>query len=153
MLRTALLLAIITLPTFAIAAPQIAITTESFVETKVPVAGSAPKVVLKKIKSTAPGNRVVSVFTAHNGLSQAATNVVIDSKIDPNLAFDNTTDGIATLSVDGGKTFGQLTTAKVRRADGTEHAALPGDVTNIRWIVPVLSAGAERRVSYVAVVK
>ena len=153
MFRTAFPLILIAAPALAVAAPPIAITTESFAETKVAVPGSEPKVVLQKIKSTAPGTRVVFINTARNSLKQPAQGVVIDNKIDPNLAFDNSTDSAATLSVDGGKTYGPLATAKVRGANGQSRPALPQEVTNIRWTIPVIPAGGERRVSYVAVVK
>lgn len=151
MLRHTLPLLLIVSPAAALAAP-ISITTESFVEAKVTEAGQT-KTVLQKIKSTSPGNRVVSIITARSTLAKPASNVVIDSKIDPNLAFDNSTDAIAIVSIDGGKTFGPLATAKVRGANGTLRPALPQEVTNIRWVVSVLPAGGERRVSYVAVVK
>lgn len=57
------------------------------------------------------------------------------------------------VSVDGGQSFGKLATLKVKGPDGTARAAVPADVTHIRWVLPVLAPGSSGALSYHAIVR
>ena len=57
------------------------------------------------------------------------------------------------VSVDGGKIFGKLAALRVAGSDGAPRAAVPADVTHIRWVLPVLAPGASGSLSYHAIVR
>lgn len=57
------------------------------------------------------------------------------------------------VSVDGGKTFGKLAVLRVAGSDGAPRAAVPADVTHIRWVLAVLAPGASGSLSYHAIVR
>ena len=58
------------------------------------------------------------------------------------------------MSVDGGKSWGQLASLRIANADGTSRAAQPADVTHIRWaFAQPIGAGNAGELSFRGVVK
>lgn len=57
------------------------------------------------------------------------------------------------VSVDGGKTWGQLGSLKVAGTEGTPRAATAADVTHVRWIIPSIAPGASGEVQYHGIVR
>ena len=101
-----------------------------------------------------PGTPLVIWISYKNGGSKAATNFVINNPVSKAMEFTGAAETWALVSVDGGKTFGALGALKAKGADGKMRAAIPQDVTGVRWTVPqAIAPGAGGKVSFYAVVK
>jgi uncharacterized repeat protein (TIGR01451 family) len=80
-----------------------------------------------------PGDRLVFVLSYRNGGPEPAEGFVLTNPVPESVAFAGTDDAGAVVSVDGGKTWGTLSSLTVAQADGTSRAADLADVTHIRW--------------------
>ncbi len=144
MLRHALILAALVAPMPALAANDVALTSEMFVERSVPQPGGQPRLVLEKVKSVPPGAKLVFVLTYANKGRAPATNFVATNPVPNGVAFESA-DGAAVVSTDGGATYGPLAAAKARAADGSLRPARPDEVTHVRWAlkapIPVAGSG------------
>lgn len=109
------------------------------------------KETLSEPTKVVPGDELV--FTTHysNDTGEEVDDFVITNPIPEQVAL--TKSGDFTVSVDGGKSFGQLATLTVKADDGTIQTATLNDVTHIRWILPKLKAGATGTVRFSAVVR
>lgn len=80
-----------------------------------------------------PGEALVVMLEYRNNGTKPATNFVINNPIPAAVSYTGVEQPWAVVSVDGGKTYGALATLKVAKGDGTLRAALPSDVTHVRW--------------------
>ncbi|HUP92612.1 MAG TPA: hypothetical protein VM074_10230 [Solimonas sp.] len=84
-----------------------------------------------------PGDEVLYVITYKNVGAKPADDVVVANPLAPELQYKagsaTGANATAEVSVDGGKTFGELGQLTVASADGKRRAALAGDVTHVRW--------------------
>ena len=105
-----------------------------------------PKVVI-------PGDHLLFTTRYHNEGAQPVTNFVVTNPLPS--AVSLSIDGAqgTEVSVDGGKTWGQLGTLKVSASGGSERAATAGDVTHIRWTIPAIAPGASGEVQYHGIVR
>jgi uncharacterized repeat protein (TIGR01451 family) len=133
-IRLLLIFFALSIPAVALAANDVALTSAMFVERSVPQAGGPARVTLEQPKSVPPGARLVFVLSYRNQGKAPATNFVVTNPMPAGVAFDSTPDTGASYSVDGGKTYGPLTGQRLA-AGGTSRAALPEDVTHVRWIL------------------
>jgi uncharacterized repeat protein (TIGR01451 family) len=133
-IRLLLALFALSAPAMALAANDVALTSAMFVEHMVPQPGGGAKVTLEQPKSVPPGAKLVFVLSYHNLGKVPATNFTLTNPIPAGVSFDSTPDAGATYSVDSGKSWGPLATLRVS-AGKTLRAALPEDVTHIRWIL------------------
>ena len=142
MLRHALFLAALVAPLPTLAANNVALTSEMFVERSVPQAGAKPKLVLEKPKSVPPGAQLVFVLTYVNKGKAPATSFVATNPMPNGVKFDSA-EGDAMVSVDGGLTYGPLAAAKLRAPDGALRPARAEDVSHVRWSLkaPIAVAG------------
>jgi hypothetical protein len=70
------------------------------------------------------------------------------------VAYQGTSDTVAQVSVDGGKTFAPLASLIIREPDGADRAARPEDVTHVRWhLREPIAAGAQGKLSFRGVVR
>ena len=100
-----------------------------------------------------PGDRlVIGTEYANNG-TESADNFVITNKVPEavRLAPDASADLI--VSVDGGETWGPLSSFSVVNEDGTTRSATGDDVTHIRWTLASIAPGASGRVEYPAIIR
>lgn len=89
----------------------------------------APKIVV-------PGDRLRFTLRMVNNGAAPAANVVINNPLPAEVAFETTPDlANFSVSVDGGKNFGDLAALTKAAADGTARPATADDVTNVRWVV------------------
>lgn len=108
---------------------------------------------LVKVERAVPGDEVVYEISYRNAGSATATDVAIANPLPPAVTFLSASVPPTEVSVDGGKVFGPLAQLKVKQADGQTRNARAADITNLRWIVPTLSAGAEGKFVYRVKVK
>lgn len=101
-----------------------------------------------------PGEPLVVMINYKNNGRQPATAFVINNPIPAAVSFTGVEEPWATVSVDGGKTFGPLASLKVPRGDGTLRPAIHADVTAVRWkFAQAIAPGAAGRVSFYGTVK
>ena len=154
MFRAILAVALIASPVAALAANDVAVVSEMFVEKMIPQPGAKPKVVLVKQKSGPPGTKLVFTHSYRNGGKAPAANFAMTNPIPSGVDYLGSDDAIAVVSVDGGKSFGPLAVAKVRGADGALRSARPEDVTHVRWALKApIAVGGTGKFSFKGVVK
>ena len=110
---------------------------------------------LVQTRNIAPGSTAVYVMTVRNGGARPASNLVISNPIPRDLVYmgPGADSAAPDVSVDGGRSFGQLASLNVRGVAGP-RAAQFADVTNVRWtIAGPLARGAASSVSYRARVR
>ena len=150
------LLALLAATTATAAAAQNTVTlnNEVFVEQVSVDAQGRRTVTLAAPQVVTPGDHLVFVLTYRNGGQQPATGFSVTNPIPPAVAFERSDDASATVSVDGGTSWGALASLTVRQPDGSRRPAVAADVTHVRWAfsqpIPV---GGEGRLSFRGIVK
>ena len=117
--------------------------------------GADGRVTQNKVVATsvAPGDQVTYLIAYKNDAAKPAERVVVTNPVPANLEFVSASDG-AEVSVDGGKSYGALTSLTTRSASGAARAAQAADVTHVRWrIANSIAPGAAGEVSFQAKVK
>lgn len=133
----------------------LSLVSEIKIEKRVPAADGTTRMVLVKADKIVPGDRVVFVLTYRNTGTQPLGNLVLANPVPRNIAYRSGNPGSAApeVSVDG-KTFGTLSGLRVAAATGGARAALPDDVTTVRWrLASPLAAGAQGQLAFQAVLK
>lgn len=140
-------------PLPAQAAAKLELKTESFREVSRTGKDGAKVVMREPVTKAVPGQEIIYVITYRNPGTVPAADVRVDNAVPKGLVYrPGSAEGAGTrieLSVDGGKHFGELGSARVVQPGGASRPARGEDVTNIRWLVlqPV-EPGAEGSVSY-----
>jgi uncharacterized repeat protein (TIGR01451 family) len=141
-------------PAAAAAAEPVSLTSKVFVERIKPGADGKPVTVREEPGVVTPGDKLAFVLSYRNSGSQPATGFTLTNPIPPSVAFTGTDDASASVSVDGGKSWGALASLKVVAADGTSRPAVAADVTHIRWSFGrPIAAGSGGELSFRGVVE
>lgn len=119
---------------------------------KLVVENGKEKRVLVKPEVVVPGDRLIFTTAYRNVGAEAAKNVVVTNPIPPGVALAPLGADQLEVSIDGGKTWGRLAALSVNGTAGPRPAQA-GDVTHVRWILPVLAPGASGTLSYNALVR
>jgi len=138
-------------PFAAHAAEKVQLASDIFVERFQPAPGGRMARVLERANQLRSGDRVIFVmnWTARRGHDFTVTNPMPRS-----VSFQGTAGGDEEVSVDGGRTWGQMDTLMVREADGSLRHAVPEDVTHLRWRVPgAMAALGAGRMTYRGIVR
>lgn len=102
----------------------------------------------------APGGEVIYRIEVANTGKQAATDLAVDNPVPKGLMLtDDSKTPPTAVSVDGGKTYGNLAQLTVTAADGTSRAAQLSDVTHLRWVLAHLAPNSKNEVGFRARVK
>lgn len=154
MFRALIALFLMASPVAALAANDVAVVSDMFVEKTIVQPGAKPRVVLVKQKSGPPGTTLVFTHSYRNAGKGPVANFAMNNKMPLGVGYLGSDDPFAVVSVDNEKTFGPLATAKVRGADGKLRAATPDDVTHVRWALKAaIPAGGTGKFSFRGVVK
>lgn len=113
----------------------------------------AEKKVLVEPTVVVPGDRLVFRNAYKNVGSEAVKDFVLTNPIQAGVELSGEGTESLQVSVDGGKQWGLLATLKVADGKGGERAALPADVTHVRWVLPNIAVGASGTVSFHAIVR
>lgn len=141
-------------PAFSYASETVALDSSVFVERNVPTADGKFRIVLEEPRVVTPGDRLVFILQYRNTGTQSAKDFVVTNPMPAPVAYQGTSDAVAQVSVDGGRTFAPLAVLKVREPDGTVRAARPEDVTHVRWALrDPIAAGAQGKLSFRGVVR
>lgn len=106
-------------------------------------------------ENVVPGDRLAYVLTYRNEGESAAEGLVLVMPVPESITLVPGTEdgGTAEHSVDGGQTYGALTTLSVEE-DGERRPAEPADVTHVRWrLAGSVAPGGTGDVSYRAVLR
>ena len=141
----------------ATAAEPIKLTSGVYQEQEVVDGSGARKVRQVPATMIQPGSELVYVVNYAN-VSAKPANLVITNPMPAELDYRSASGAVdgtqSDVSVDGGITYGPLSTLKVKNADGTIRSAAASDITHVRWTVPrAVRPGEQGRVSLRAVVK
>ena len=141
-------------PAAASAADNVSLTSKVLVERIKPGADGKPVTVREEPGVVIPGDKLVVVLSYRNKGSEPATGFTLTNPIPASVAFTGTEDSSASVSVDGGKSWGALGSLKVVAADGTSRPAVAADVTHIRWSFSrPIAAGSRGELSFRGVVE
>jgi uncharacterized repeat protein (TIGR01451 family) len=112
------------------------------------------RVVLEEPRAVVPGDTLVFVLRYENTGRQSASNFVITNPLPSAVRYTGTVDAGATVSVDGGRSWGTLSELRVREADGTMRPARADEVTHIRWaFAQPIAAGETGRLMFRGIVR
>jgi uncharacterized repeat protein (TIGR01451 family) len=131
------------LPVAAWAADGVSLVSKVFVERVETTADGRSVTTRAEPDVVIPGDRLVFELSYRNEGAEPATDLVLTNPVPDSVSFSGSDDQSAEVSVDGGKTWGALSSLTVVLADGIARPAEAADVTHIRWKLndPVPSGG------------
>jgi uncharacterized repeat protein (TIGR01451 family) len=135
-------------------AGSVKLTSETFVAKAVTDAKGVKSNKLFPATRVLPGDPIVFQLTYNNLGKAPAARFVINNPVPNGVEFTGVREASATVSVDGGKTFGTLSSLKVKGVDGKLRGAVNADVTQIRWsFAQPIAVGAKGNVMFYGLVK
>tara|TARA_R110000772_G_scaffold147233_10_gene257710 strand:- start:547 stop:1023 length:477 start_codon:yes stop_codon:yes gene_type:complete len=148
------ILATLGIPSMAIAANNVALSSDVFVERKVEKPDGKTAVMLEQPTTVIPGDNLVFVLKYKNVGSAPATDFAVTNPLPKAVTFNGTSDGTEIVSIDGGKNWGPLAALTYTRQNGEVRPALMSDVTHIKWrFNRSLSVGSEGKLVFRGTVK
>jgi uncharacterized repeat protein (TIGR01451 family) len=152
-LIAAWLLVTLMLPAAAQAA-GVALKSAVFVERTEVAADGRARIVLHEPKLVTPGDRLVFVLSYRNEGGKPADNFVVTNPVPPAVAYQGVADRAAQVSVDGGRSWGELAALIVRDSGGARRPARGEDVTHVRWTFPkAIGPGVQGKLSFRGIVR
>lgn len=135
-----------------VAQPSVALDGDVKLERTVVVDGTQ-KVELVEPDVVVPGDKLVFTTRYRNAGVAPADNFAITNVLPASvmLASDDPADHL--VSVDGGKSWGQLASLTIVSPDGASRAATASDVTHLRWALATIAPGGSGKFEYRALVR
>lgn len=141
-------------PAAALAADNVQLSSEVFVERETRDDSGKPVIKLEEPKVVTPGDRLLFVLNYRNVGNAPATSFTVTNPMPNAVTYVAAVSDGALVSVDGGKGWGPLGALKITNADGTVRPAAPADVTHVRWTLrQPIAAGGQGRLSFRGSVK
>ena len=100
-----------------------------------------------------PGDKLVFATAYRNTGAIAVNNFVVTNPIPVGVMLAPDGEAQAEVSVDGGKVWGKLVSLTVAGPGGAKRPARSGDVSHVRWTLPVLAPGATGTLTYRGIVR
>lgn len=119
----------------AFAAENVQLKSEVLVERSVTGADGTVTTTYEPPKTVVPGDRVRIVLDYINAGDAPATRFTVTNPLPGAVAYTSASTAGSEVSVDGGKSWGQLGALTVANPDGTRRPAEGGDVSHIRWVL------------------
>jgi uncharacterized repeat protein (TIGR01451 family) len=142
------------LPGTAMAANNVALSSDVYIERKVARPNGTTALVLEQPKTVTPGDKLVFVVQYKNVGSAPASDFSVTNPLPKAVAFNGTSDGTEIVSVDGGKSWGPLAALTYLSGNGDVRPALMADVTHVKWkFNRSLSAGSGGKLIFRGTVK
>ncbi|HQV02722.1 MULTISPECIES: hypothetical protein [unclassified Novosphingobium] len=120
---------------------------------KVIVENGKEKHQLEDPKVVVPGDKLLFTTKYRNASTETVRNFVVTNPVPNGVALASDGADAQTVSVDGGKTWGKLSTLTVSDGKGGTRPATAADVTHLRWVLGVVAPGASGALSYNAIVR
>lgn len=136
----------------AIAQDSLSFEATAFVQ-KTVVEDGIEKTVELPTATVVPGDLVIFNTTYHNDGTEPVEEFVVTNPIPGPVALSNESSGALVVSVDGGQTFGNLSTMSIAIEPEGERPAVAADVTHIRWTLDRVAPGESGTLSYKAFVR
>jgi uncharacterized repeat protein (TIGR01451 family) len=147
-------LAAVAVPATAQVTSAVSLNSDVMVERSRTAPDGVVRVVLEQPATVVPGDTLVFVLRYENTGRQPATNFVVTNPLPEAVRFNGTADRGASVSVDAGRTWGQLSALRVREVDGSMRPARAEDVTHIRWaFAEPIAAGQSGRLMFRGIVR
>ncbi len=138
-------------PCTANAAGPVQFASDVFVERFQPAPGGRIARTLERAERLQPGDRVVFVV---NWKSARTREFTVTNPMPRAVSFQRSAAGDEEVSVDGGRSWGDLAALTIRERDGQLRHAVPEDVTHLRWRIPgALAAQGEGQMIYRGIVR
>ena len=132
----------------AIAKSAIEIRSSVFVE-KISATDDGNRRVLAQTDKHRPGDDLLFILRYRNAGREPARNIILTQKVPPRVDFVASPSADAEVSVDGGRSWGQLSALRVRTKGGGSRAARASDVTHVRFrIDDTIDAGTGGKIVY-----
>jgi len=100
-----------------------------------------------------PGDRLLFTTQYANNGAEPADNFVITNQVPAAVRLAPDASAELTVSVDGGTTWGALSSLTVTDESGATRAATGDDVTHIRWTLASIAPGETGSVEYPAIIR
>ena len=149
---TALVVATAT-PVLALAAPATVSLDSTIKLDKVTTENGQARHELVAPQKVVPGNHLLFMTSYRNTGDKPVDNFVVTNPVPSAVALESAGADNFQVSVDGGKTWGKLAQLSVSPVGGSVRAAQAGDVTHVRWVIPMIAPGASGTLQYHAVVR
>lgn len=144
----------LSMPAAALAANDVAVASKVLVERVKPAPDGTSRIVREEPGVVTPGDKLVFLLSYRNGGSAPASGFRVTNPIPAQIAFAGGESEGATVSVDGGKSWGALASLRIANPDGSSRPAQAADVTHIRWsFSQPIAAGNAGELSFRGVVK
>lgn len=88
-----------------------------------------------------PGDKLIFGTRFANKGGEPIERFVVSNPVPAAVRVSREVDPGLLVSVDGGKVWGKLAELSIIDAAGQPRAALPADITNVRWILPQIAPG------------
>ena len=129
---------------------RVALAHSVFVERAIPAADGRTAKVLEPARTLRRGDRLVYVVAWKAARSDRFT---ITNPLPRAVAYQRSADGREDVSIDGGRTWGQLAGLRIRDDGGWRNASAE-DVTHVRWRVPrQLALAGSGRLTFSGIVR
>jgi hypothetical protein len=139
------------MPGCANAAGPVQFASDVFVERFQPAPGGRTARTLERAQRLNPGDRVVFVV---NWKAARKSEFTVTNPMPRAVSFQRSAAGDEEVSVDGGRSWGDLAALTVRDRDGQVRHAVPEDVTHLRWRIPgEIAAQGEGQMIYRGIVR
>ena len=153
-MKILLFIAALLAPLPALAADNVALSSNIYVERQVTAANGKVSMVREEPKLVTPGDKLVFILSYKNAGAAPADSFVVTNPIPAAVSFVASDSPGADYSVDGGKSWAALPALKVKSADGRLRAATAADVNAIRWVfAKAIPAGGGGSLIFKAVVR
>lgn len=147
LLRIAIGLAVAFTPLAARSAGRVSVHSSVFVERASIDAEGRQRWTLDHPATVSRGDSLLIVLIARNRGDAPAQGLVITNPVPGAVTLDAALSPDASVSVDGGRSWGPLGALSVRTADGRLRPAMLSDVTHVRWLLKQpLAPGAAARI-------
>lgn len=154
MLRTAIAMLALAAPIAAQASGDVRTRASIYVERIDSQARGARRVRLEPARQVSPGERLIYVVEYRNTGKRPVQDFTVTNPLPRTVRLDETMDGSELVSIDGGRSWGMLSSLRVPLGEGSWRPANPDDVTHLRWRVgDRLMQGETRRVTFRAIVR
>ncbi|MEM6475832.1 MAG: hypothetical protein AAF687_06665 [Pseudomonadota bacterium] len=153
--KVAAAVALATLPVLPLAAQAKQVSLDGSVKAVKVVTDAAGKETTKLVEPTqiTPGDRLIFGTDYSNNGAEPATNFTVTNAVPSAVRVAPDADPALIVSVDSGKTWGEIASLTVVSQDGSTRAATHGDVTHVRWTFETIAPGASGRVEYPAIIR
>lgn len=152
--RLAICLFLLMAATAACATGPLQIQNDIFVERLERTSDGKMRVRLEEPEKVRPGDNLVFVLRYKNADHAPRSGLIITNPLPRAVAYAGSHDGASQVSVDDGRHWGHLDRLRIALPGGKSRAAVPEDVTHIRWnIAQSVPAGGEGKFIYRARVR